>query len=237
MANVSAALLHLCKDAHEATSHLVLHVQDRQRMSAAQTRLNICRNDHPPMPGSWIIASTEKLLGERAICAEINTSPTAPFSAHAQLAQQYAEGLAVARLTDKIVCPLFTVPSWKKWIMPFGYPVYLLGLLLNGGPVWLARKIADKKVYRADFYSWIFVVGYCFAYLGWLLLLTTAGCLLLGLVPGLLLLFTTVVSGIFAYYYHGDRALLGMQQRLKSANPEALAQLRLWRSQLQAGSL
>ncbi|HTL09267.1 MAG TPA: 1-acyl-sn-glycerol-3-phosphate acyltransferase [Chitinophagaceae bacterium] len=237
LANPAAALLHLCKDAHEATSRLVLHIADRRRMFAAATCLTIGRNDRLRAHTTWIITSREKLALEREICAAVNSAAQERFAAHDLLAQQYQQALANVQLTDTAVCPQFFVAPWKSWLLPLAYPLYLLGLVLNGAPVWLARQIANKKVYREDFYSWIFVACYCFAYLGWLLLLTITTGLLLGFLPAILLLGITMGSGWFAYHYHGNKALLRMQATLKSLPPARLDQLRRMRSQLQAGNL
>ena len=227
-ANSAAALLHICKDAYSAVYKVALHIADKNRLAAAEQYLIFNRNNHPEKNTAWKIASTTKLEREQTVCTVINTAAEYEFIKMEEQARSYCNALAAANVTDKAVCSKLPLPIWKKVLLWTGFPLYLAGLLLNALPVWLARLLVDKKVYRQDFYSWIFVACYAIMYFIWLLVLL-AIFFALGSNYILILPVVTIATGLFAYKYK-DWIQESRQQKkwqaLSSATKKELAAIR-----------
>jgi len=223
--NPPAALLHICKDAHHATARLVLHVAEFNRLETAGRQLTICRNNHPPVTPAWKIASNHQLAREQAICQEINNSHPAAFESKQSQAVNYFNALSANGLLDKTVTDHFYFPFWKKILLVAGFPFYLLGLLLNGLPVGVARLVVNKTVYRKDFYSWIFVACYSFKYFFWLVALLAITFILWGWPFALGLLVVMVTTGLFAYAYKDWLADWRQQQKRQSLGTARLNEL------------
>ena len=225
----AAALLHICKDAHQSISKLVLHVADYRRMETAAQYLELSRNNNPENNSAWKLATTAKLEREKAICKSINCAADYEFEDKKRRADCYFSALAADGITDKTVSGNQPFSTWKKMMLWIGFPFYVAGLLLNGLPVLTARIIADKKVYRKDFYSWIFVAGYSFMYLFWLLALLITG-FLGGWVYAVCLLTAMVTTGLFAYAYKGWLKENRQQRKWSSRSSAAIDQLKAMRN-------
>ncbi|MEP7278992.1 MAG: 1-acyl-sn-glycerol-3-phosphate acyltransferase [Bacteroidota bacterium] len=198
--NAAAACLHVCKDAQQAVGRLVLHVTDQDRLQMAEQAITISRSHQKTSIHAWKIASAQKLAREQAICAGINNNSDPDFKNRERRLAAYFGLLSAAGITDKTAAGPHSFASWKKIGLWAGFPFYLAGLLLNGLPVLIARKIVDKKVNREDFYSWIFVACYSFIYFIWLMVLFLIA-VLAGWPYAVVLLLTMVVTGIIAYVY------------------------------------
>ncbi len=230
--NAAAALLHICKDAQQAVNNLVLHINEKNRLVTAEHFLTICRNNNAVSTSTWKIASAEKLNQEKEICNSINNTANPDFENRQTEANSYFNALSLAKLNDKTVCTTNGFAAWKKVLLWVGFPVYVLGLLLNGLPVLLARRIADKKVYRQDFYSWIFAVCYSFSYFFWLIgLLIIASFWGWQYVIGLLLIMIT--TGLFAYKYKDWLKENNQQRYYKTAGAARINKLKAMRSLVQ----
>ena len=200
--NAATALLQVCRDAEQATRPLVLHINERGRLQTAEQYLTISRGNATVPGNSWIIKTDAKLQAEKVLCLAVNNMSANEFGSKKAIAEHYFAEMAAKELTDETVALHGYFPSWKKWMIWLGFPFYLLGLLLNGAPVLLARWIADNKVYRPDFYSWIFVSCYSILYFFWLLLLLVI-CISISWWYVLLLLALVVATGVFSYVFKG----------------------------------
>lgn len=200
--NAAAALLHICKDAHQAVEHLVLHVDDKQRLQTTGQQLQVCRNNYPAPANRWKIESMEQLHRERNICARINETERAFFENNKEKASSYFNALSAAGIADSTTGKTFRFPAWKTCLLWTGFPIYIIGLMLNALPVFIARQVADKKVYRQDFYSWIFVACYSCLYFFWMIMLLVTA-LFAGWIYGVGLPVVMISSGLFAYVYKG----------------------------------
>jgi 1-acyl-sn-glycerol-3-phosphate acyltransferase len=200
--NPSAALLRVAKDAQDRMAGHVLHVADTGRCTAAQQCLVIHRNDHRPRAAGWKIVSRTRLNEQQTICARINGADEAAFMAIEENNAAYAAVLNIHGLADKTIAGGSTFNRWKQGLLWIGFPLYIAGLALNGLPIWIARRIADKKVRRDDFYSWIFVSSCCLLYFVWLVALCAAAAF-----PGwpyvFILLPLAAATGWFSYHYAG----------------------------------
>jgi hypothetical protein len=146
----------------------------------------------------------------------------------------YAAALEQCGLEDRTVACTHH-GKWKQWLIYMAYPLYLPGLLMNGLPVAMARRIADKRVYRTDFYSWIYVSCYCVLYLLWLVLTVMAVALFGWRWAGVWAL-AMGVTGMFSYRYREKLSEAGQYRRLKRLPAEQVGQLKLLRRAAQGGS-
>jgi hypothetical protein len=108
-------------------------------------------------------------------------------------------------------------------------------MILNGLPVAIARWIADNKVYRPDFYSWIFVACYSAIYLIWLLAVGLVCSLIWGWSFAVLLLALMMVSGVFAYAYKGWWAEYRQQKKWQALSREKVSELKVMRAGMAQG--
>ncbi len=227
----AAALLQICRDAQLAIHQLVLHIESKERLQTAEQHLIISRNNNAPVAeAGWKIASAEKLAKERHICAAINQATALEFEQRQQYADKYFSALAAASISDKLVCGRQPFTGWKKAGLFLGFPFFVLGLLLNGLPVVIARWIADNKVYRADFYSWIFVASYCFSYFIWLLILLLYSFFTGSLLYAVLLLAVMATTGLFAYAYKGWLATYSQHKKWQALSTGKATELKAMRA-------
>jgi 1-acyl-sn-glycerol-3-phosphate acyltransferase len=234
--NPAATLLHISKDAWLLMGKKVLHIENKNRLQTAEYCLIINRNNYPAYTSSWKIKSAEKLQQEQMICQKINSATETEFENIQQQSASYFDELVKYRLDDKTIAPSFSFTTWKKILLWAGFPFYLTGLILNGLPVLIARLIADKKVYRADFYSWIFVVCYSFLYFFWLIILLASG-IAFGWQYGVALLAVMILTGIFSYLYKDWLKEAGQKEKLKRLTEDQFNHLRKNRDGILKGSL
>ena len=229
--NPATALLQISRDAQQLVNKLVLHIADHRRLQTAERYLTISRNNNPVKDAGWKIASAAKLEREKAICKAVNNAAGYEFDDKQERSSCYFDALTASGLTDRTVSGNPPFPAWKKIMLAMGFPFYLLGLLLNGLPVLVARGIADKMVYRKDFYSWIFVAGYSFIYLLWLsaVLITF---LFMGWQYAVAVAALMITTGLFAYKYKGWLNDNSQQRKWQALSPAMINQLRTLRNSM-----
>ena len=110
-----------------------------------------------------------------------------------------------------------------------GWPLYTAGLLLNGLPVFIARRIVDKKVYRKDFYTWIFVMCYSLLYFLWMLLLLVAAGWY-GWPYAIALAAAMILTGLFSYQYIRWQQEARQQRKLQRLSAQEINELKVLRS-------
>ncbi|MEO5594491.1 MAG: 1-acyl-sn-glycerol-3-phosphate acyltransferase [Chitinophagaceae bacterium] len=230
-ANPAVAILQICKDAQQAIVKLILHIADNKHLQTAEHYLTISRNNNPATTSAWKIASPEKLEREKIICNAISNTADYEFENKQVQAGCYFDALSADGVTDKTVSGNLSFPIWKKLMLWAGFPLYLAGLLLNGLPVLIARRIADKKVYRKDFYSWIFVACYSFMYLFWLAALLIT-CLFFGWQYAIMLLAAMIITGLFAYAYKDWLKDNNQQKKWKALSASSINELRAMRNRI-----
>jgi 1-acyl-sn-glycerol-3-phosphate acyltransferase len=177
--NQSAALLSISKEAYYQLSPLVLQL-NKDKQQWGYDIITAERKTHNEQQAAWCIQSNKKFLKEKALCDNINQMPA--YNA---------------------------IPASKNNMLHWGNilflivasPFYLLGDLLNGLPILIARRIATVKVYRLDFYSWIFVAVAALLYIAWLVVLFIGFAVAINMSTGLLIFLITILSGWFTVRY------------------------------------
>ncbi len=231
--NASATLLLLSKHAYELVHLQVLHIASKDRLVTAEHCLETNWNNSTTGNGSsWIIQHRRRLEAAQHLCSNINQAGQTNVELLEKRCTAYYKKLDQYKIEDRSISPAFSFPSWKIVLMYVGFPVYVAGMLLNALPVVAAKRIAEKKVSRIDFYSWIYVAVYAILYLLWIILLTVSLLLLFPAVNALLLLAAVIVSGLFSYYYSSLLYDYIQYRLIRRIPPGELHQLRAARSSL-----
>lgn len=199
--NPSATLLQISKDAYEAVNKLVLHVSRKERLETAENLLTVNKNNQLLQFSSWIIEGRDYLKSGQSTCNKLDLLDHSEFKQVRTISELYFQQLKKIGLEDRSLVSGFIFPIWKSILVWLGFPLFLIGLILNGLPVFMARTIANRKVKRVDFYSWIYVMGYTFLYLLWLTLSIATISFLFN--PKLTIIFSLSIlfTGIFSYIY------------------------------------
>lgn len=231
------SLLHITKDSYAAIQKNALHVGDESRHSLVENCLKIKRNDYTFFTKQWLQGTRRRLEEEKNICTYIDRLLLPEKSALEKNNKDYFEMLQLYKIRDKALSPVFNFSVYKKLILLFGSPMFVVGYLLNCLPVIIAKAIADTKVNRVDFYSWVYVSCATFSYLLWLLVLFT-GFLFVGWQKALAIVIMTLAFGVFVHRYlicWVDFVQVNRLRRLKNSNPAVLSQMRQKRNNVLDG--
>lgn len=103
-------------------------------------------------------------------------------------------------VTNIVATQTAALPKLPLYI---GFPAASIGWLTNALPILIAKSIADKKVTRSDFYSWVLLVSAAFLYIIWILAIAITAIILLPLWKAATLLFCIIATGLYSWnYYH-----------------------------------
>lgn len=232
--NPSAALLRIARDAQERMANHVLHVGDMNRHGVAEQCLITSRNDCLPQPRAWKIASRERMERERAICEGVNMAGETEIAMIKEKHTAYFDALSRHGIEDKTIAGWMAREggrfNWWRYILLWtGLPLYFTGMVLNGPPVWIARYIADKKVRRDDFYSWIFLSACCLLYFTWMVALVAAAGFLKWWYA-LILMTAMILTGLFSYKWIGwmrEAKQYSLLKKLPEENLDTIKELRI----------
>ena len=219
--NAAATLLRISKDAYRVMHKKILHIENKTRLQTAEQCLIINRNNYPGRKITWKIYSEKQLEQERFICESINNTDGPVFENIQKQNAVYFNELVKNHLEDKTLSPAFSFSTAKKILLWLGFPFYMIGIILNAAPVLIARLIVDKKVYRPDFYSWIFVACYSFIYFLWLVVLMTLS-FYWGWYYAVILLIVMILTGVFAYLYKGWLKEANQKKKLRRLSSNQL---------------
>ncbi|MEO5999199.1 MAG: 1-acyl-sn-glycerol-3-phosphate acyltransferase [Chitinophagaceae bacterium] len=226
--NEAATLLHITKDSYAAIQKNALFVKDAAKYDLVENCLRIKRNDYSFFTRQWMQGTRKRLEEEKFICSNIDELLSFEQSDLQKNNKDYFEMLQLYNIRDKALSPLFKFSCCKKLMLFVGSPFFILGYLLNCLPIKVAKKITDTRVYRLDFYSWIFVSCAAFFYLVWLLALFLS---FIG--PGwpyaICIVLITISGGIFAQHYlqcYNDYIQVKRLDKLQHKNPAIIKQLK-----------
>ena len=201
--NPGAVLLQVSREARLHMLPLVLHIDKKERLRIAELLLSMTRNGNPSLPAHpWKIHSAQRLVDEQAICRFINQLSNSDFIASRQAVDQYFLRLQQAGVKDAAVASAQPYAAWKMAGWWMAAPLVAIGTLLNGPPLWLARRTTGKIVSRQDFFSWIFVVLCTALYPVWLITVSLSAGLLGGPAYAAAAGLIMIVSGLAAHLFY-----------------------------------
>lgn len=229
--NPAAALLQMTKDGFNAIEKRVLHINDAAHFSLAEKCLTIERNNYSFFTGSWLQATIKRFDLEKNICNRINSMKEEARGDLQLAADNYFNKLREYKLRDRTLSSSFSFTHLTKWRLILTVPLFIIGWLLNALPVLIAKRIADKKVTRPDFYSWIFVTVSAVLYILWILMLFT-GFLIIGWKYAVAVVLAAIASGIFLYHYTKGWNMYKQFRRLRNLAPETVSDLLSLRASL-----
>lgn len=229
--NKAAALLRISKDAYEIMRTVTLHVENAKRLETAEYCLTLSRNNLEVVKSAWLINCDKRFQHEQCVCNKLNSITDRSFVQLEDSCRSYFGELKKHQLQDSTIAYSSSNIGWKKFMSKSCYIIYLFGLLTNSFPVFIARQVSDKKVYRKDFYSWVFVSCYSVLYFTWICILL-AICIYAGVWYIAGLLFVVIPAGLFAYYYRGLSSNINQQQKLRALTSDTIADLKNMRSSI-----
>lgn len=233
LSNPAAALLHICKETYERMRQLVVHINDASFLPLAETLLTINRNNRQLTGDDWYICSGKQLETEQEICHKINDGSDTLHLLN-EKSGIYNNMLQSYQLNDATVAPFFSGSSSTKFFLIFLSPLYFIGCLLNGLPIFIARAIVNKKVYRIDFYSWLYVSISAVLYLFWFLLLIIFVAVFFNWIYGTILVMVMVLSGLFVTYYKKAWKNSVQHSKLQQLKPEQIQAVKALRTEIGA---
>ena len=199
-ANASAAILQVTKASRAALLKKVLHIDRNDNYMLADNCLTIKRNEYRFFTERWLQATDNRLDEEKMICSIINHLPEQDLSELKSLATKYYIELKNQHIKDIALSSSFEFRPFKRLLLITGFPVFATGYLLNALPILIARRIADNKVSRIDYYSWIFVVTASLMYLCWLVILFF-GFLVVGWDWAIIIIVISMMTGVVSPSY------------------------------------
>ena len=215
----SAALKQLTEKGFLAVQQLVTDADLASAKSLHQL-LDTWRNSLHFMPGKYPDPIVHELEISKAFGAN---TPEQMANINA-----YQEALENAKTCDAAVTAanatkLSTTP------LVIGFPAACIGWALNGIPILLARYIADRKVKRIDFYSWVLVTSAALLFVAWFTAFAILSFILLPAWKATALLFIAVSTGqyswnYFAYYREWKTQQQGLQLPASNLTALTLAQ-------------
>jgi 1-acyl-sn-glycerol-3-phosphate acyltransferase len=132
-------------------SESIIHIEDKSDESLAEKLLIINRNNQPEKSWRWKNPSAERLELEKKTCEMITALKKKPdFPAVLQAVNTYFEALTKCQLQDKDFTQKPTIVLQSLSVI-IGFPLFLIGYILNFPPFYLAQWITTQKVYVVEF--------------------------------------------------------------------------------------
>lgn len=124
-----------------------------------------------------------------------------------------------------------SLTAFNKYPVVYGI-LAVPGLLLHAPPLFLAKWIADTKVTRIDFYSWILVASAALLDLCWIILVFLAVTLGHSLFAAIIVFILSVLFGLMSWKCAPYLLKLKFQLELKKIPGSAFQQIRVMREEL-----
>lgn len=223
--NPNKAVTQLTEDLAQRLRNSVVHIQKPEDEPLAEQLLQISRNNIRRKDNAFQISDNKQHIAERDICERINQMPDDEKVQLAQKADEYFAKIESLGLDDEAVVK----PALTGWVirarMFVEYLPYLLGYLGHYPPIAYAKKTADTRVKRIEFYASVFWAVSLGATLIWYILLLVIS-LLLGTKTMLLLVLLLPVWGFHAVHYMRLRERYQLSRKVTRLDTALLQQLR-----------
>lgn len=172
--------------------------------------------------------SPEALKAEKQVADAVNALDENTKNALLTQARAYFQQLKKTGITDEALLHKKSSFIISALLLILGFPFFLIGLVFNFLPIWLAKSIADKRVRRPEFYApvyWAISLG---TYLIWWIL-WLVGLLVFAAPIALLWLLLMPLLGYFSilfFEYFQQQKKYFRASRLSSVERENLMRQR-----------
>jgi len=209
---------------HSILLQQVLHIEYDRRQLLTDHILELQRNNilHQNI-------NADIFAAEKKCCDQINNLQEDEAEAIEHITAEYFNLLQAENIPDKLVSKKLSVPGWKKLLLLMAIPLFVPGYILNMPPILFAKKIVDKKVYRQDFYSWIYVVSSALLYITWICLFAIVLFFIIGWKWMLVALMFILITGLITHHillWLKEIKRENAYRKLKMKNPIAINTLR-----------
>ena len=168
---------------------VVLFVDQEDRSLLMEMQMELMGNNRPEEG-----YTAQDFRDQKTACMRTSTMSPEESSAELHAHNAYFAMLLRDGLQDSVIAG--RRKPWPAILLAVAFPVFALGLMLNVVPYLLGKRIADKKVYRRDFYSSVLVAASAGIFIIWML-----GWLLVSFISGNdLLLVLFAVSPLLAWF-------------------------------------
>jgi 1-acyl-sn-glycerol-3-phosphate acyltransferase len=168
-ANPNKAITQLTRELEAKFSDTIIFVAQPERTALINRLLELFRNDafHPLDH----LRAVPILKMEKEICNQVSEMSEADAANKMNELTQYDGLLQSNRLMDSSINGRYYFIAGHLIILIIGLPLFLVSLLLNAIPLLFAKRIADTKVTRIDFYTSVANAAGGFGYFIWWLIL------------------------------------------------------------------
>ncbi len=221
--NANQAIADLTEVLREKMAERIVIIEKEEDETLAEYLLQLDRTERPRQ---FRKDSKQPLLYEKEVTDAVNKLEPTVKQYLINLAKPYFKQLSQLLITDvALKQKQFTPLVFLLLLM--GFPLFLVGYVVNAAPVLLGKTIADKRVKRQEFYSSVWIAVNIGAYLlYWLLeliilLIFAPSSWLSALIMGPLL---GIFSIYYMDYYKKSRVIFRVQLLNKSVKATLLQQ-------------
>ena len=227
----TVALRQVCEKATLALLQNTLHIAAETNFELADRLLEIQRNNYKPISIFWLQHEGNRFMQEKMFCDKINSLPVLHTISLKNNINLYFQQLQQYQITDAAAAGNIFLKWWHLFLLLLGFPLFLMGYILNGLPVLIAKRIADTKVTRIDFYTWIFSAAAGILYFLWLIFLFFLFSFISWQTACVMVLIT-LISGCWVFIYLKLWMFYKSSRRVSKLNAHTKSNLKQWRIQL-----
>lgn len=204
--NKAQAINTFTADLQEKIKELVISIDKKEDEALAENLLTMARNDFHEPPFPWKSIRFDRFLLEKNTCDTLNSiseNDRDTYQALSREVHQYFTHLKEHHLSDLDIAKDRKYGWGKGLLFLLGWPLHIIGYLLNILPVWLGKKLADKAVTSSVFYLSVRAVATYFLYLFFYVPLWLVSFAWIGgaWYFGLTAIAVMAITGFFALYY------------------------------------
>ena len=238
--NRAQAINTFTADLQEKIEELVISIDKKEDEELAEHLLTMARSDFHEHPLPWKSPRNDRFLLEKNTCDTLNNISENDRDTYQKLStavHEYFSQLKNHRLSDQDIAKNRSY-GWEKGLLfLIGWPLHILGYLLNILPIWLAKKLTDKVVTNSVFYLSVRIVLTYFLYLIfyiplWLVVFAQLGGSWYFGLTGLAIM---AISGYFSFYYvrlWKDSIFRWRYLNIRRKKPELVASLKKQREKI-----
>lgn len=201
--NASNGLRDLTEALRGELEKLVVIIEEKGDEIWTDQLLEIFRNNRPQSFAPQTVYDNGRLAGEIALTRQVADMKEQEKTSWKGRVDHFSRELKRYGASDRGLLAEGAFPLYSFLILLFGLPFYLLALLFNGFPLWLAGRIGyGKMVPRYEFKASVALAAGLGAYVLWTLLLFGLVGILWGLTAAVLVaLLGLALGGWFALWY------------------------------------